>query len=33
MLDSFPMKEHVLVKVRTKEFAGETIKKCQYEKT
>ena len=33
MIRSFPMKEHVFVKVRTKEFAGKTIKKCQYEKT
>ena len=33
MLSSFPMKEHVLVKVRAKEFADKTIMKLQFEKT
>ena len=33
MLDSFPMKEHVLVKIGIKEIANKITMKCHFEKT
>ena len=32
MLDSFPMKEHALVKIGTKEITNKIIMECHFEK-